>query len=45
MFNSGQAVYYPTWDKIICPPIKDFKIAEEYYSKLFHEMIHVYKNI
>lgn len=26
-------------------PIKDFKIAEEYYSTLFHEMIHVYKNI
>lgn len=39
-FNSGKAVYYPTLDKINCPPIKDFKIAEEYYSTLFHEMVH-----
>lgn len=39
-FKSGKAVYYPTWDKINCPPIKDFKIAEEYYSTLFHEMVH-----
>lgn len=39
-FNSGRAVYYPTLDKINCPPIKDFKIVEEYYCTLFHEMIH-----
>jgi antirestriction protein ArdC len=39
-FNSGKAVYYPTWDKINCPPIKDFKVPEEYYSTLFHEMVH-----
>lgn len=39
-FKSGKAVYYPTLDKINCPPIKDFKIAEEYYSTLFHEMVH-----
>lgn len=23
-----------------CPPIKDFKVPEEYYRTLFHEMIH-----
>ncbi|HER2025582.1 ssDNA-binding domain-containing protein [Bacillus infantis] len=39
-FYSGRAVYYPTLDKINCPPIKDFIKAEEYYSTLFHEMIH-----
>jgi antirestriction protein ArdC len=39
-FNSGQAVYYPMWDRINCPPIKDFKVPEEYYCTLFHEMIH-----
>lgn len=39
-FYSGQAVYYPTFDKINCPPLKDFTKAEEYYSTLFHEMVH-----
>lgn len=39
-FNSGRAVYFPTLDKINCPPIKDFKVAEEYYCTMFHEMIH-----
>lgn len=39
-FYSGQAVYYPTLDKINCPPLKDFIKAEEYYSTLFHEMVH-----
>ncbi|MFY0758008.1 zincin-like metallopeptidase domain-containing protein [Metabacillus dongyingensis] len=39
-FQSGQAVYYPTWDRINCPPIHDFQVAEEYYCTLFHEMIH-----
>ena len=39
-FKSGKAVYYPLLDKINCPPITDFKIAEEYYSTLFHEMCH-----
>lgn len=39
-FNSGRAVYYPLADRINCPPIKDFVVAEEYYSTLFHEMIH-----
>jgi antirestriction protein ArdC len=39
-FQSGKAVYYPTRDKINCPPIKDFKVPEEYYCTLFHEMVH-----
>ena len=39
-FNSGKAVYYPTVDKINCPPLKDFRVPEEYYSTLFHEMVH-----
>lgn len=39
-FQSGQAVYYPTLDRINCPPISDFKVSEEYYCTLFHEMIH-----
>lgn len=39
-FFSGKAVYYPTLDKINCPPLKDFPKVEEYYSTLFHEMVH-----
>src|SRR3954451_19753977 len=39
-FNSGQAVYYPMWDRINRPQIKDFKVPEEYYCTLFHEMTH-----
>lgn len=39
-FKPGRAVYFPKLDKINCPPIKDFKVPEEYYSTLFHEMIH-----
>lgn len=39
-FYSGQAVYYPTVDRINCPPLKDFINPEEYYSTLFHEMVH-----
>jgi antirestriction protein ArdC len=39
-FQPGRAVYYPTLDKINCPPLKDFTKAEEFYSTLFHEMVH-----
>lgn len=39
-FNPGKAVYYPTLDKINCPPMKDFKQIEEFYCTMFHEMIH-----
>ncbi|MCM3191275.1 zincin-like metallopeptidase domain-containing protein [Bacillus subtilis] len=39
-FQSGRAVYFKTIDKINCPPLKDFEIPEEFYSTLFHEMVH-----
>jgi antirestriction protein ArdC len=39
-FHPGKAVYYPTWDRINCPPLKDFQVPEEYYCTLFHEMAH-----
>ncbi|PPA68733.1 ArdC family protein [Jeotgalibacillus proteolyticus] len=39
-FYSGRAVYSPSMDRINCPPLKDFTKAEEYYSTLFHEMVH-----
>jgi antirestriction protein ArdC len=34
------AWYKPGQDHINVPPIKDFKRIEEYYTTLFHEMIH-----
>ena len=36
----GRAVYMPLIDRINCPPLQDFTIREEYYSTLFHEMVH-----
>lgn len=39
-FTSGQAVYSPTFDRINVPPLHDFEMAEEFYSTLFHEMVH-----
>ena len=39
-FDSGQAVYSPTFDRINVPPLHDFEMAEEFYSTLFHEMVH-----
>lgn len=39
-FRSGQAVYNPLIDRINVPPMKDFPNINEYYSTLFHEMIH-----
>ena len=39
-FASGKAGYYPMVDWIRCPPRHDFNVLEEYYSTLFHEMIH-----
>ncbi|MCQ6282851.1 antirestriction protein [Bacillus sp. EB600] len=39
-FHSGKAVYHPVEDQINCPPHQDFKVPEEYYSTLFHEMAH-----
>ncbi len=39
-FNPGQAYYKPFSDVVNVPPIKSFPVVEEYYSTLFHEMIH-----
>ncbi|WP_242234957.1 zincin-like metallopeptidase domain-containing protein [Domibacillus sp. PGB-M46] len=38
--HSGRAVYFPGLDRVSVPPLKDCRTAEEYYSVLFHEMIH-----
>lgn len=39
-FRSGEACYLPSSDQIIVPPLSDYKKPEEYYSTIFHEMIH-----
>lgn len=39
-FNPGKAAYYPRLDKINVPPMKHFIDVNEYYSTLFHEMVH-----
>lgn len=39
-YNPGSAYYLPEKDHINVPPLKDYKIADEFYSTLFHEMIH-----
>ncbi|WNC17936.1 zincin-like metallopeptidase domain-containing protein [Brevibacillus brevis] len=39
-FSSGRAYYVPAKDYISVPPINDYPKKEEYYSTLFHEMIH-----
>ena len=39
--NNTRACYYsPSEDYISIPQIQDFETAEEYYSSLFHEIIH-----
>jgi antirestriction protein ArdC len=37
---SDEAYYVPALDKIVAPTIKQYKQVEEFYSTLFHEMIH-----
>lgn len=38
--NIRGCYYSPTEDYISIPPIRDFDSKEEYYSALFHEIIH-----
>ena len=38
--KSGRAFYRPSEDLIKVPMIEQFKVVEEYYSTLFHEMTH-----
>ncbi|WP_328803026.1 ArdC family protein [Paenibacillus sp. An7] len=37
---SGRAYYMPSPDRVSVPPLQDYPKAEEYYSTLFHELIH-----
>lgn len=39
-FNSGKAYYNPSKDKIGMPKKETFVAGEEYFSTLYHEMIH-----
>ncbi|WP_173918927.1 ArdC family protein [Halobacillus sp. Marseille-Q1614] len=39
-FVSGRAYYVPFEDRINVPPKEDFEDIHEYYSTLFHEMVH-----
>ncbi|GIP46128.1 DNA primase [Paenibacillus sp. J45TS6] len=39
-FASGRAYYMPSPDRVSVPPLQDYPKAEEYYSTLFHELIH-----
>ena len=38
--NHPMAAYYPTLDKVMMPKPHDFFSGQEYYSTLFHELIH-----
>lgn len=37
---SGRAFYTPTTDMVVVPELKQYELAEEFYSTLFHESIH-----
>ncbi|RBW68256.1 ArdC family protein [Bacillus taeanensis] len=39
-FMSGEAYYLPSRDIINVPPMKDFPNVNEYYSTMFHEIVH-----
>lgn len=39
-FVSGEASYNKVLDKVKCPPLKDFTSLSEFYSTLFHELVH-----
>lgn len=39
-WKEGSAYYQPFPDHVNVPPMKDFKKVEEYYSTLFHELVH-----
>lgn len=39
-FQSTSAYYSPSSDHINVPPMKDYPNIDEYYSTLFHEMVH-----
>ncbi|MFC0181436.1 zincin-like metallopeptidase domain-containing protein [Pseudarcicella hirudinis] len=39
-FGGDRAYYTPNFDSVQMPNITDFKIPQEYYSTLFHELVH-----
>ncbi|MEW9673935.1 ArdC family protein [Ammoniphilus sp. 3BR4] len=39
-YKPGQAYYVPSLDVIQIPPLEDYKNSAEYYSTMFHEMVH-----
>lgn len=39
-YQSGRAYYVPALDFISVPPLNDYPKVEEFYSTLFHEMVH-----
>lgn len=38
--NKDSAYFIPDCDKVNVPPMEQFDSAEEYYSTLFHELVH-----
>ncbi|MGX5188165.1 ArdC family protein [Streptomyces avermitilis] len=40
IYNPGRAAYFPNTDIVSVPEKNDFPILEEYYSTLFHELVH-----
>jgi len=40
VFNEQRAYYRPTTDKVNMPKRESFETEEEYYSTLFHELVH-----
>lgn len=38
--NKGEAFYRPSEDNIMVPPLDFFRNDQEYYSTLFHELVH-----
>lgn len=38
--ESDKAYYSPMLDTVVVPRMEQFKVAEEYYSTLFHELTH-----
>lgn len=39
-FKPGRACYSPPEDRVSIPEIEDFPHADEYYSTMFHELVH-----
>lgn len=38
--GGNKAAYQPAFDRILAPSLTDYPVKEEYYSTLFHELIH-----